>query len=374
MDVRYAVIGAGNGGIAMAGFLALKGFSVNLFNRTVERIRPLMENPEIHLTGAIEGTGVLNIVTDDIGKAIEDVDVIMVTVPAVGHFQLAKMMAPYLRDGQVIVLNPGRTGGALEVYENIKSSGCDKKITVAEAQTFIYACRVTGSNCARIFSVKNEVALAAIPATHTRHVINLISEAYPEFISAQDVMETSLNNFGAIFHPAPTLLNSSHIERGQTFDYYLEGITPSVGRMLEKLDEERIKIARALGVKAVSALEWLEEAYGAKGDTIYQAIQNNPAYKGLTAPKGLDTRYIYEDVPCSLVPMASLANQLGIDTPVMNTIIHLANIMTGRDFWREGRNVEKLGLKGLSVAEIHQLARTGVINKSTVDQMEVMVG
>jgi opine dehydrogenase len=187
-------------------------------------------------------------------------------------------------------------------------------------------------------------------------------------------METSLNNFGAIFHPAPTLLNSSHIERGQPFDYYLEGITPSVGRMLEKLDEERMKVARAVGVKAISALEWLEEVYGAKGSSIYQAIQNNLAYKGLTAPKGLDTRYIYEDVPCSLVPMASLAVHMGIDTPVMNTIIQLANIMTGCNFWTEGRNVEKLGIKGLSPMEIHQLARTGRASISRTDQMEVMVG
>jgi len=374
MSVRYAVIGAGNGGIAMAGFLALKGFEVNLYNRTKERIEPLMRDPRIELTGWIEGTGMLSMVTDDIKEAIQDTEIIMVTVPATGHYHLAKMMAPYLKNRQIIVLNPGRTGGALEVYGALRRYGCDKEIIVAEAQTFIYACRATGPQSARIFSVKKEVALAAIPSTYTHKVIRLLSGAYPQFVPAQDVMETSLNNFGAIFHPAPTLLNSSHIERGQPFDYYLEGITPSVGRMLEKLDEERMKIARVVGVKAVSALQWLEEAYGAKGDSIYQAIQNNPAYKGLTAPKGLDTRYIYEDVPYSLVPIASLAAEMGIETPVMNTIIQLANFMTGRNFWVEGRNVEKLGVKGLSPMEIHQLARTGIKKDSRTDRMEVMVG
>ena len=374
MKKCYAVIGAGNGGIAMAGYLALQGFKVNLYNRTKERIKLLMKDPRIELTGCVEGTGLLNIVTDNIREAIRDADIIMVTIPAVGHYHLAKIMQPYLRDGQIIVLNPGRTGGALEVYGTLRKYGCEREIIVAEAQTFIYACRATGPQSARIFSVKKEVALAAIPSAYTRKVINFLSEAYPQFVPAKDVMETSLNNFGAIFHPAPTLLNSSHIERGQPFDYYLEGIAPSVGRMLEKLDEERMKVARAVGVKAISALEWLEEVYGAKGSSIYQAIQNNLAYKGLTAPKGLDTRYIYEDVPCSLVPMASLAVHMGIDTPVMNTIIQLANIMTGCNFWTEGRNVEKLGIKGLSPMEIHQLARTGRASISRTDQMEVMVG
>ena len=176
-----------------------------------------------------------------------------------------------------------------------------QKIVIAEAQTFIYACRAIGPNSARIFSIKHEVAIAAIPHTQTNMVIRLLSGAYPQFTPANNVIETSLNNFGAIFHPAPTLLNSGHIERGETFEYYLEGITPSIGQMLEKLDSERMKVATLLGVKAVSARQWLEEAYGAKGDSIYDAIQNNPGYRGLTAPKGLNTRYIYEDVPCSLV-------------------------------------------------------------------------
>lgn len=372
MNVRYAVIGAGNGGMAMAGYLALRGFSVNLYNRTREKLESLIDNPVITLSGSVEGKGVLNMVTDRIGEAIQDVDIIMVTVPATGHCHMAKAMAPYLRDGQIIVLNPGRTGGALEVYETLRRSGCGKSVVVAEAQTFIYACRATGPDSARIFSVKHEVALSAIPAKFTRRVIRLLSGAYPQFVPAKDVMETSLNNFGAIFHPAPTLLNSGHIERGQSFEYYLEGITPSIGQMLERLDAERMRVARALGVRAVSAREWLEESYGAKGDSIYEAIQNNPAYKGLTAPKGLDTRYIYEDVPCSLVPIASLAGYLGIETPAIDTIIRLANMMTGRNFWEEGRTVDKLGLKGLSVTEMHQLAQTGDIMKTAVREQEVV--
>jgi len=296
----------------------------------------------------------------------------MVTIPATGHYTIAKAMAPHLKDGQIIVLNPGRTGGALEVYETLRRFGCYKAVTVAEAQTFIYACRATGPNSARIFSVKHEVALAAMPVVATRRVIRLLSGAYPQFIPAKNVIETSINNFGAIFHPAPTLLNSGHIERGQTFEYYLEGITPSIGQMLERLDAERLKVAKALGVRAISAREWLEESYGAKGNTIYEAIQNNPAYKGLTAPNGLNTRYIYEDVPCSLVPIASLAQHLGIETPAIDTIIRLANMMTGRNFWEEGRTVEKLGLKGLTVAEIHQLVQTGNIETRPVESEGVV--
>ena len=361
-NVRYAVIGAGNGGLAMAGYLGLMGFTVALYNRSIEKIKILVEKPEILLTGAVEGIGRLSTVTDNIKEAVKDSDIIMITTPATAHRELARMMAPHLDDGQIIVLNPGRTCGALEVYQTLRKAGCDRDITVAEAQTFIYACRATGPDSARIFSVKNEVKLAAIPASRTEYVIWLLSAAYPQFKPARDVMETSLNNFGAIFHPAPTLLNSGHIERGQTFEYYLEGITPSIGQMLERLDAERMKVARLLGVKTMSAVKWLEESYGARGNSIYEAIQNNPAYKGLTAPKDLKTRYIYEDVPFSLVPISSLAKNMGIETPAIDTIIRLANMMTGENFWETGRTVEKLGLAGLDPSQIIEFAQQGYID------------
>lgn len=361
--ISYAVIGAGNGGLAMAGYLAKEGFIVNLYNRTLQKILPLMERPTITLTGEKEGTGKLNIVSDNIKKVIENVDIIMVTIPAIGHYSLGKLMAPYLKDGQVIILNPGRTGGALELYTTLRKNGCNKDIVVGEAQTFIYACRKTSARSAHIYREKNEVSLACIPAMKTDEVIQMLSDVYPQFVPARDVIETSMNNYGAIFHPAPTLLNSGHIERGATFDYYTEGITPSISRFLEKMDNERMRIAQALNVNTCSAKDWLYESYGAVGTTLYEAIQNNPGYKGLLAPKGLNTRYIYEDVPYSLVPMSSLGKQLNIDTPAIDSVIRLAGLMTGKDFWNEGRTVEHLGLNGLDLDEIHNFAQTGIVTK-----------
>ncbi|MBZ2175958.1 NAD/NADP octopine/nopaline dehydrogenase family protein [Schnuerera sp. xch1] len=357
-DSSYAIIGAGNGGIAIAGYLAMIGYNVNLYNRTLDKILPLMRKPIIEITGEVEGKGKLNIVTGDIEKAIKNVDIIMITVPSMAHYNIAIMMAPYLEDGQIIVLNPGRTGGALEVYAAIKKL-TSKNIIVSEAQTLIYACRKTSETSAHIFKSKKEVKLAAIPTIRTNYVINMINDAYPQFKAARNVIETSINNYGAIFHPGPTILNCGHIERGATFDYYTEGITPSIGNFLEKMDVERMKLGLLLNIDMQSAKDWLEETYGAKGSNLYEAVQNNPGYKGLRAPKGLNIRYIYEDVPYSLIPMSSLAKELNIETPAIDSIIRLAELITGIDFFKEGRTAEKLGLKGLTVKEIHEYAEKG---------------
>ena len=48
---RICVLGAGHGGMAMAGHLAMAGYQVNLYNRSEERLEP------VRLMGGIELSG-----------------------------------------------------------------------------------------------------------------------------------------------------------------------------------------------------------------------------------------------------------------------------------------------------------------------------
>jgi opine dehydrogenase len=111
---RFTVVGAGHGGKAMAAHLALKGFQTNLYNRTPEHIAAIDARGGIELEsyeGGPHGFGELNLVTSDIQEAIEEGDMIMVVVPSSAHADVARLSAPYLRDGQMVVLHPGRTCG-----------------------------------------------------------------------------------------------------------------------------------------------------------------------------------------------------------------------------------------------------------------------
>ncbi|HQC37238.1 MAG TPA: 2-dehydropantoate 2-reductase N-terminal domain-containing protein, partial [Thermotogota bacterium] len=47
--MKICVIGAGNGGQALAGYLALRGQEVTLFNRNKKRIAPFMKSKNIRL-------------------------------------------------------------------------------------------------------------------------------------------------------------------------------------------------------------------------------------------------------------------------------------------------------------------------------------
>jgi opine dehydrogenase len=364
LSCDYTVIGAGHGGKAMAAHLALMGFQVALYNRNPEHIAALKARGGIELEsyeGGPKGFASLCLVTSDMGEALKHSEVVMVVVPSSAHGDVARAAAPHLRDGQTVVLHPGRTCGTIEVAKVLRDNGCTADVTLAEAETFIYASRSDGPAQARIFRIKEAVPLAALPATRTEAVLEAIRPAYPQFIHGVNVLHTGLNNMGAIFHPALTILNAGWIEATHgDYQFYIDGVTPSVARLLEVLDRERVTVASSLGIRARTAIEWLEMAYNTQGSDLHEAVHNQPGYYGIRAPSTLNHRYIFEDVPMSLVPIASLGERYGVSVRGIEAIISLACIIHRTDYWRRGRTVDKLGIADLSVSELTRYVNEGL--------------
>ena len=359
--LKFAVMGAGHGGKAIAAHLAIKGFDVNLYNRSLSRIRPIVKMKGIELKGEVTGFGKLNIISSKAEKVIKDADIIMVVVPANGHGYIAEVCAHCLDDGQIVVLNPGRTCGALEFLKVLRNNGNRKNVIVAEAQTFIYASRGMGPASAKIFRIKQAIPVAAIPSNKTGRVVEMLNKAFPEFISASNVIETSFNNMGAVFHPSITILNASRIESTLgNFQFYIEGVTQSVARILEAVDNERLKVARKLNCGDVySAIDWLSMAYNVVEDNLFDAIHSNPGYVGIMAPRTTNVRYITEDVPMSLVPISEFARLLEVKTPVIDSLINIANSIFRKNFRETGRNLSRLGLEGLEMKQIKDILIRG---------------
>lgn len=356
-DLKFAVLGAGHGGKAVAAHLAIKGFTVNLYNRTFSRIQPIKKMRGIELEGEVKGFGKISTVTSDMEKAIKGADIIMVVVPADGHSFIAKTCAPFLTEKQIVVLNPGRTCGALEFLNVLRKEGNHKDITIAEAQTFIYASRGMGPATAKIFRVKQAIPVAAIPSRKTESVVRKLNEAFPEFIAGASAIETSFNNMGAVFHPSITILNLSRIESTMgNFQFYIEGVTQSVARVLESVDGERVQVARKLRcANTYTAIEWLSMAYNVVEDNLFDAIHSNPGYVGIMAPRTINVRYITEDVPMSLVPISEFGRALGVRTKIIDSLIDMANAIFKKDFRSNGRNLSALGLDGLNLEQIRSI-------------------
>jgi opine dehydrogenase len=361
---NYTVIGAGHGGKTMAAYLALSGKKVTLYNRTYEHVKMIAARGGIELEsneGGLRGFGKIFQVTSDMQTALAEAEVVMVVLPSSAHRDIARLASPFLKDGQILILNPGRTCGAIEFAYVLEANECKADVTVAETETFIYASRSDGPAQARIFRTKNAVPLAALPASRTQKVLDAINDVYPEFIDGVNVLNTGLNNMGAIFHPALTILNAARIESTLgDFQFYIDGVTSSVARVLDALDRERVTVAASIGIRARTAMEWLAAAYNVTGDTLQEAIHNQTGYYGINAPSTMNHRYIFEDVPMSLVPIAALGTRFGVSVRGMDSMIRLACIIHQTDYWRRGRTLDKLGIDHFSSIELLRYVNEGI--------------
>ena len=158
-----AIVGAGNGGMAFAAFLGIKGIRVILseFEEFDANLDPIREKGEIEVTGAIQGVATVE-VAHSIAEAVSAANIVLAVIPSHIHGRLAREIAASLKQDSILVLNPGRTGGALEVYRILQSSGAN--LPVMEAQTLLFSCRKKSATSVHIHGIKNSVVVSVMPS------------------------------------------------------------------------------------------------------------------------------------------------------------------------------------------------------------------
>lgn len=361
---KVAVIGSGNGGLATAADLALAGYKINLLElpEFFVNVKPLIKTKKIAIKGkARQGVAVLNMITTSWEEGLSGVDLILCVVPSYAHERIATELAPFLKENQIIVLSPGSTGGSLVMSRTLNGL-VKKNVLIGEVNTLPYACRRTNCGDVDVFLFTSKLYFAAFPAKNTEIIYNAYKELYPQTVKFQDVLETGLNNGNPISHPTACILNAGRIEfaKGEYY-HYQEGITPSVAKVIDAVDKERLLICKTLGYKSISTKERMfETGYTSNlEDSLYELYTNSPAFcaKG---PANLRSRYLTEDIPYGIVPWFLLGQQLGLELPLMESLIRLSSVLLDEDYLKTGRTLEKMGLVGLKQAELHKYLQHGI--------------
>lgn len=339
MDLKEKVFicGGGHQGLSMAAHLALNDVQVTMWNRSANNIQEIIDTKEIHCSGIVNGVAVIEKASTNIEEVFADV--VMVTTPSSAHKDIAKQLAPFVNKDTVIILNPGRTFGAIEFAETLLKNGVEELPHIAETQTIVYTCRRSDKNSCTIFALKSGVQIGAIKGSNLDYIMGKIPNCLRKyFIPVASVAMTSLSNVGMVLHCAPVLMNTGWIETEKVdFKYYYDGISQTVANLLEKIDLERVTVAEAKGYKIETLVEWLRRTYDASGNDIYSCIRTTDAYREIDAPQNLNTRYLYEDIPNGLVPVECLGKSIGIPTPAISTVIELASLTLDIDFRKQGR-------------------------------------
>ena len=344
---EICIIGAGNGGAAMAGDMTLAGHRCRLFEfqEYVENIRPIDLKGGIYVTGvARTGFAKVALTTINLKEAVQGANLIMVTTQALSHERVAREVAPYLSDSQTVVLWPG-SGGTLVFRKVWDEMGMNHRVLLAEAVTFPYCCRrPEGPGKVNIHRIDGpRMLLAALPVTDTEAVLKALTGTYADVVqSAVSILEPALYNVNIIVHPVGALLNMGRIEytKGE-FWMYKEGLTPSVKKVIDRMDAERSALFKALGYHPYTY------------DQIFLDCFNmDVAQFAETSSKGpfsMKDRYIAEDIPMGACLTVSIAHKAGVPMPTYEAMIHLASVVNDTDFYAAGRTLENLKLSDLGL-------------------------
>ena len=92
---------------------------------------------------------------------------------------------------------------------------------------------------------------------------------------------------------------------------------------------------------------------------MYYALRDSEINREIRAPSKLKHRFIVEDVEFGLVPFSSLGMAYGVETPTMNSLIYLASLINETDYMKEGATLERLGIVGLTLRELHAFLKKG---------------
>jgi opine dehydrogenase len=358
--MRIAVLGGGNGAYAAAADLAEQGHELRLWRRNTAAFAPVLERRSVRLEDA-RGRREIRLarVTAALGDALDGAELVLVPLPAFAQLEMALALAPYLRDGQVVLLPPG-TFGSYVMAKAVRGAGNPAAVAFAETGTLPYLARKQAEAGVAIAARATRLPTGVFPARLGDAAFPILRRVYPAVEPVADALSAALMNAGPIIHPPLIVMNAAPIEHFPQWDIHNEGTQPSVRRLTAALDRERIALREALG-------------YGPPHFPLADHYESDRwMYGGLAHAKLVDSgdwrerihlsthRYMQEDVGYGLAFLVSVARWAGVPCPLAEGLLAIGSAIAGADFSQSPRSLRALGLDRLDRAGMARLLNDGL--------------
>ncbi|MEH7094518.1 NAD/NADP octopine/nopaline dehydrogenase family protein [Neobacillus vireti] len=365
--MKIAVIGGGNGSYAAAVDLTEKGHDVRLWRRDKNAFQKVLEQQQILLKDYLGSRMVsLDLASTDIRKVVQGAKLIVIPLPAFSQESIAKQLAPVLEDGQVIYLAPGTFGSYL-MAKTLEEEGCRANVVFAETGTLPYLSRKHDEQSVSISGRATRLPTGVFPSNQSDYAFKILKEAFPSIEPIQDALDGALMNAGPIIHPPLILMNAGPIEHFEKWDIHNEGTQPSIRKVHQLLDAERIKVREALGYCAPHFP--LDDHYNPNGE---EWMYGNGAHEKLVDGKDwfeplnlYNHRYMKEDIACGLAFLVSIGEWMGVPVPTAQALLQIASAVAGENLRDTGRTMENLKLSSKTKGELKEVLKKGLHHYET---------
>ena len=357
---RISVLGGGPDARLLAALCLSEGAEVTLFSAYGAELSLLAQSSGISLQGEgpvgtyqVDRKGSSLRTTAELDAAVRTAQVIFLTGPIHKQRTYAMVLADHLSDGQVLVLAPGRSLGAVETAWLLRIGGCTVDVTLVEVQGLPYWFRAEGA-CLTI-SQTAPMAAATLPRGRD-DVLEALSPLLPNVLPVESVLASGFSDLSAVVEIPALILGGAAMGSGgpdvpmggvplvanQTFASL---IGPDQRAVVHGLADERRRIAAAFGVRNLPTTDaWVATFAGAERGVGSRPIPDRQTSRSL----------MRDGVLGSLVPLVSAGELAGIPSPLTSSLISISDRVLGADVAAAGRRLETIGI---SAADVDQARR-----------------
>lgn len=278
------------------------------------------------------------LITRDAKAAMDFAEIVLVMTTTLQHEYVAKLIAPFARDGQIIAMCPGYMG-SLIFKKYVKAD-----VIYSEWETTAYNGRVMNNDYVKITFYNPRNAISVLPTSKSQYVLDKFSKLFDNtHYLRKNILESALHNPNMIVHTIGMTFSASRIEYSKgEFWMYREAFTDSIVRVINAFDKQKNEVLKAYGCEPLDyfeAAKWRnEEDLTVDAMTSFRSFADS-SNKG---PMFLRHRYLLEDVPMGLGLFVSLGKVAGVDTSIAESIMTLGGALLGEDFKSQSRDIHYL--------------------------------
>ena len=362
--IKVGIAGAGSVAFATAAVLHDAGHDPMLWSPSGDGTPDLAAGTPLTATGAAVCT-LSPRVAAGAAELARDNDVLLIAVPGYGHKAVMDALVPHVEPRHQVIISSHASMGAVYLMQGLAARGVEVPVT-AWGTTICTGRRQSGTEV-RVNTVRSRVDLCTVPEGRSAEALATCVALFGDRFQPRDgLLAIALSNLNPQNHMGIALGNITRMERGETWSQG-QNVTPTVGRLLERLDLERLAIAHALGLKVKTIFEHFHLSFHVRVASISEMNQQMHAQgNGGTGPDTADSRYVTEDVPYGLVATAALGRLTGHPAELHEAGIRIFSAMYGRDFAQENDLLRALDLDRYSLDDLKRAARTGLLAQPAV--------
>ena len=365
---KVCIIGAGNVGISLAVDISASSVKDIVLLTTKNELSSKEFTKIDSDSGKIFKTSRIN-VTTDYGKGIEGSDIVFITLPSFMIESCVKEVGKY--SPKIIIFVPGY-GGKEYFCEKLIEHGC----LVAGFDRSPYVARLSGSYEV-VASTKKSVRLGCMSREQSKYVCDLLSSFLSfECRAVDNYLTIAFTPSNPILHTARlySMFKDAVVESSfpKMIKFYGEW-NDSSSKVLLDMDLELQSICKSFSAIDLSGVIPLSVHYESDSvESLTKKIKSIKSWHNLDSPMkmngetyfiDLESRYFQEDFSFGLCILKAYAQIVGVETPVMDSVLWWYQKLSGLQFIdSEG----KLDIKTISFGSIPQ--RFGITKPSDVEK------